>query len=144
MVGVNMAVPAKISTIEKDADLVMGAHSITLGAGQTVDGKDVSALVENIVQVRTGTYTGDGAINKEIVTGFATVKGILIYHRDTGWGVCALDNHPTSYGVDIPAGSRLDFFHSAMSGGSVFVDDDGTDRHPNISGAPYIWIAWGI
>lgn len=40
MVGVSAR--AKISTIQMDADLVMGAYNITLGVGQTVDGKDVS------------------------------------------------------------------------------------------------------
>ena len=37
----------KLSAITIDTNLVMGAHSITLGAGQTVDGKDVgSALMD--------------------------------------------------------------------------------------------------
>ena len=33
----------KLSQLEIDANLTMGAHSITLGAGQTVDGKDVGS-----------------------------------------------------------------------------------------------------
>lgn len=34
----------KLSELTIDADLAMGAHDITIGAGQTVDGKDVSGL----------------------------------------------------------------------------------------------------
>lgn len=44
MVGVTPPVASFISELVVDADLVMGAHNITLGAGQTVDGEDVSGL----------------------------------------------------------------------------------------------------
>lgn len=37
----------KVSELNVDADLVIGAHNITIGAGQTVDGRDISALDPN-------------------------------------------------------------------------------------------------
>lgn len=39
----------KLSAVSIDVDLVMGAHNITLGAGQTVDGEDVSAIKDNVI-----------------------------------------------------------------------------------------------
>ena len=60
----------KLSQITIDADLEMGAHNITLGALQTVDGRDVSLQVDwvlldevvntnngNILSLDTGTIT---------------------------------------------------------------------------------------
>ena len=44
MVGVGVSTPPRLSEVLIDTDLVMGAHAITLGAGQLVDGKDVSTL----------------------------------------------------------------------------------------------------
>lgn len=43
MVGINIGA-GKISELVVDADLAMGAHDITLGAGRLVDGKDISEL----------------------------------------------------------------------------------------------------
>ena len=37
----------KLSELNIDADLAMGAHNITLGAAQTVDGKDVGGLISD-------------------------------------------------------------------------------------------------
>ena len=76
----------KISQIVVDADLVMGAHNITLGAGQTVDGKDVGAIIELNVKATdnlrvsidaevyhsTATYT-----KKRTLTFTNGIKGVL-------------------------------------------------------------------
>lgn len=42
MVGVGVSTPPRLQDIVIDCTLAMGAHGITLGAGQTVDGIDVS------------------------------------------------------------------------------------------------------
>lgn len=59
---------SKLSGLVIDADLTMGAHNITLGAAQTVDGKDVSILRApyNIVQVNGSEETQTGTVWKEI------------------------------------------------------------------------------
>ena len=49
MVGVNVINTRKLSLMEIDCNLGMGAHDITLGATQTVDGKDVSGLIASPV-----------------------------------------------------------------------------------------------
>ena len=37
-----------LSGVNINTDLAMGAHNITLGAGQTVDGEDVSGILSNV------------------------------------------------------------------------------------------------
>lgn len=44
----------KLSQLTIDADLVMGAHNITLGAGQTVGGKDLSSIEAGATADQTG------------------------------------------------------------------------------------------
>ena len=46
----------KLSELDIDAALAMGAHSITLDAGQTVDGKDVSGLGAGDGDMLKSTY----------------------------------------------------------------------------------------
>ena len=91
----------KLSQIAIDADLVMGAHDITLGAGQLVDGKDVSTLDigdmekavydpnedgvialaqldPNIAKVTEGSYAGDAADDRAIAHGLGKIPQIVI------------------------------------------------------------------
>ena len=48
----------KLSKLLIDANLVMGAHDITLGAAQTVDTKDVSALISLTKACISGYHIG--------------------------------------------------------------------------------------
>ena len=50
MVTVTNPPNVNLSQVIIDADLAMGAHNITLGAAQTVDGKDVSTLMNIIAE----------------------------------------------------------------------------------------------
>lgn len=66
----------KLSELTIDADLAMGAHNITLGAGQTVDGKDVSALVSKLSELAIDAELAMGAHNITLDEG-QTVGGII-------------------------------------------------------------------
>lgn len=50
----------QLSQIDIDVDLAMGAHNITLGAGQLVDGVDVSTIES---YVHDGTLVLDGGVS---------------------------------------------------------------------------------
>jgi len=77
-----------LSIIDIDADLAMGAHNITLDAGKTVDGIDVSNHT-HCLNVGNQTYDCDGNTLNNILTGtytiitkqhnFNTIHAIFIY-----------------------------------------------------------------
>ena len=89
----------KLSQITIDSELDMGAHNIVLGAGQTVDGVDVSVLLDvltvaflktltatgtatapaNINDNDTGTTTTFDAVNEYIEIDFGTPLRISQY-----------------------------------------------------------------
>ena len=58
----------RMSKLIVDADLAMGLYNITLGAGQTVDGKDISA---DLMDKSVFDTDGDDAVNK-----FETLKSV--------------------------------------------------------------------
>lgn len=141
------AVAAVLSDLTIDTDLVMGAHDITLGAAQTVDGKDVSTLGIGTAFVKSGYYVGDGATSKTIATGLTTIKGLMIYlyqANSAGAGLIKTDQSTTTYAHIINTGASLTTsFGANFSGTNFYVDDNGADTHPNKLNQGYIWIAWG-
>lgn len=80
----------KLSSITIDADLAMGAHDITLGAGQTVDSKDVSDTfiekVDNPVISSLGYYVLDGAGTVTILSAPIKADGYVNVHA---WMYCS-------------------------------------------------------
>lgn len=62
----------KLSAVSIDADLVMGAHNITLGAGQTVDGDDIGEICG-----------GDGVIDHKSIQVTPVASDTLKKSEDT-------------------------------------------------------------
>ena len=75
MVTVTNPPNVNLSQLIIDADLAMGAHNITLGAGQLVDGRDVSTLISVLSELGIDADLAMGAHN--ITLGAAqTVDGM--------------------------------------------------------------------
>ena len=81
-----------LSQLLIDADLVMGAHNVTLGAGQTVDGKDVSTL--DIGNMTKAIYD---AGNRGIVD-IAQIVSLLLGNGITPTIPAAWSTDPTNLG----------------------------------------------
>jgi len=99
--------PNRLSTLIIDADLTMGAHDITLGAGQTVDGVEVSDTIPGY----------DSIIGVEWNQGTDTWRRI----RDNGSEI-----------TDTPVGASLAFFDYHPVWGNIrrcTLADAGTVNH---------------
>ena len=72
----------KLSQITIDTDLAMGAHNITLGAAQTVDGKDVSTLGSAVAN--TGNYTGNATNDRAIEHGLGVIPKFVLFREQLG------------------------------------------------------------
>ena len=131
-----------LSVLGIDTDLVMGAHNITLGSAQTVDGKDVS----DMPQIATGVYTGDGTTSKSVNTSLNTITGIIITRRlyNEPEALIKLNADPANESHVFSDGVVTDhYFSSGFTDGTFYVDDNGDDGFPNSIGVSYEWIAWG-
>lgn len=77
-----------LSQLEIDSDLGMGAHDITLGPGQTVDGKDVSELsaADGVIMYagdlqRQNAATGDCATPERINDGLTVASATFTLNK---------------------------------------------------------------
>ncbi len=124
---------------------VSGQFLKTQGAANPAAWDDVSAGGNAIVT--TGTYTGDGTTNQEIVvSGITTLKILAIVRLN--------DTSSTFYKIDQEAAASshrwddavrdLVRFAAGFSGNSFFVDDNGGNSDPNSDGRVYEFYALGV
>jgi len=108
----------KLSQLEIDADLVMGAHNITLGVGQTVDSKDVSGLIADTV----GSIEGDNMVKvvsdnlRHSDDAIASVLGTTYTKR----GTITFTN-----GIKGTLRIKVDIYTSAAGGARAIMTQDG-------------------
>jgi hypothetical protein len=108
----------------------------------------------NIVQIKSGNYTGDGATSLAITgVGFAP-KAVIIVNRstsDAGGAVVIMtwtdimDDNGSGGAININSTAiqfRTNEIISLDSDGFT-VDDDGADAHPNSSSVVYNYVAFG-
>ena len=103
-------------------------------------------------QIKTGTYTGDGATSLGITGVGFTPLFLRIWDRQTVDGT-AMEPYETSKDMidDIGAGAAYDVKNAQIKDNKIIsldadgftVDDDGADAHPNKSGQVYNYWALG-
>ena len=131
----------KVSGLIVDANLNMGAHNITLGAGQTVDGKDVSGLEPH--KITNGTYNGNDTQNRSVEHTLGEIPKLVVIYDDLG----------QLFGMNIEALNKIKYLtHTAMavithnSTTSVYfyvgMTAAGYNHSANETGRTYYWTAF--
>ena len=128
-----------LSQIIIDADLAMGAHNITLGAAQTVDGRDVSAINTLV----SGTYVGNGNVNRAVAHGLGVIpKHVIIVGVD---GFVAQLSEDYNGARLLYTNAAADGFYAvtALDADNFYVGNAGSfPNSVNNAGAGYGWMAW--
>lgn len=136
-----MSVPADVSADEKAKASKINEIIEYIETGHPHDGIDGAVLAKGIIE----TYTGDGGVDKEIVTGLSSLLLIVVFGDEIGTYYLKTSEHPATGSHSGADGSYEEtrFGASGISGGSFFVDDNGTDDNPNKDGQGYIYFAYG-
>lgn len=127
----------KMSGLVVDTDLNMGAHNITLGASQTVDGIDVSSIVNS------GTYTGNDTAQRAIAHGLGVIpKHVLIV--DTNGFIGQYNGLANTTLMYTNAGNDGAVTLTGMNATNFYVGHatPGYPNSMNSAGVIYYWIAW--
>lgn len=137
------AVYDKVNAMISNAVYGVGWNAVTTIAGSK------NAIWDALPRIKTGSYTGNGALSKLVTVGNGLTVEWLVITRYTGvdsdgeqfWFKAGNDSN-WAYGFASNAGYIRDNRINAMGNSYFYVDDDGANEAPNKSGDVYHYVAF--